>query len=247
MKSKLNPASVGSFVIGGIILVAIGLMSFQSIHFFNKPVRFISYFDESVQGLDIGSAVKLRGVSVGSVVAIKVHYSWQYNKSEIAVICELTRKALSDRAGEIIRIADPSILNQLVKDGLRAKIDLVGITGLQYIQLDFMDPLKFHAEYPTCDTCFPIIPVVDSGMSRLTDNLVKISESMSKVDIEGISKTLKSLLTSLNQKVESLDLKNLNLKKMTSQITSAAEAIQQLAGFLQQNPSSIIFGRKRGT
>ena len=34
---------------------------------------------------------------------------------------------------------------KLIDQGLRAKIDLVGITGLQFVELDFFDPQQFPA------------------------------------------------------------------------------------------------------
>ena len=74
MKAKLGPFAVGSFVLGGLVLVVVALLSFRSLHLFSKPGRFVAYFNESVQGLDVGSPVKLRGVRVGRVAAIRVDY-----------------------------------------------------------------------------------------------------------------------------------------------------------------------------
>ena len=67
MKKKLNPVAAGSFVLGAFVLVIGALISFRSCRVFLKPGRFISYFNESVQGLDVGSPVKMRGVRVGRV------------------------------------------------------------------------------------------------------------------------------------------------------------------------------------
>lgn len=240
MKSKLNPLSVGSFVIGGVILIITGLLSFQSLNFFQKPIRFISYFDESVQGLDVGSNVKLRGVAIGRVVAIKIQYDWNVSQSRVAVLCEINRSAITDRAGNTIKISDPIILKRLIQEGLRAKIDLVGITGMQFVQLTFADPVKYPETYVVTDTTYPVIPTIDSGMSKLTDNLVAIAENFRKVDLQGISTELKSLLTALNKKTNDLDL-----KRMSSQITAAAQAIKRLADFIEKNPSSLIFGRRK--
>ena len=128
MKSKLNPVSIGSFVIGTLILLVVGLLSFKSIYFFNKPLRFVCYFDESIQGLDVGSRVKLRGVPVGSVVSIKVQYDWKENKSEVMVVGEIEKNAIVDRSGYSIQVKDDFLLQPLVDQGLRAKVDLIGIT-----------------------------------------------------------------------------------------------------------------------
>ena len=60
------------FLLGALLLIVAALLSFRSIHLFSKPERFVAYFDEPVQGLDVGGPVKLRGVLVGRDVAIRV-------------------------------------------------------------------------------------------------------------------------------------------------------------------------------
>jgi len=239
MKSKWNPVSVGSFVIGAIILITLGLLSLQSFSLFKKPLRFISYFDQSVQGLSIGSDIKIRGVLVGHIVGLHVYYDSSKNKSAIAVIGELNTSPLMDPSGSKIDITDQKNLEHLVQKGLRAEIDLVGITGMQYVQLAFFDPHKPSMNTISDHEVYLVIPSVDSGVSQFTNNLFTITENFSKVDMAGISANLKTLLSSLEKKTEEL-----NLHKMTSQIALAAEAIEQLARFLTQHPSSLIFGRK---
>ena len=65
MKTKVSPAVVGAFVIGGLALLFLSLVSFGGISFLSKPPRFTVFFNESIHGLDLGSPVKLRGVRVG--------------------------------------------------------------------------------------------------------------------------------------------------------------------------------------
>jgi len=248
MKSKLNPISVGSFVIGGVILIVIGLISFQSISLLHKPIRFVSYFDESVQGLDVGSNVKLRGVAVGRVVAISVQYDWITTLSTIKVISELNKKAITDTSGKIIQISNPWILKELITSGLRAKVDLVGITGLQFVQLDFLNPKEHPVNHPENSASpYPIIPTVHSGMSKITDNLVEIADNFRKVDFQKLSndfsQTSEALTTCLNSITQ--ETKGLRLRRMSSKITSAAAAVDDLASFLEKNPSSLIFGRRK--
>ncbi|KAB2644422.1 MAG: MCE family protein [Verrucomicrobia bacterium] len=239
MKSKWNPVSVGSFVIGAIILITLGLIYFKSLSLFHKPLRFVSYFDQSVQGLSVGSDIKMRGVLVGSIVSLHVYYDWNKNKSAIAVIGELNNNALIDDSGQKIDMNNSLNLEHLIRNGLRAEIDLLGITGMQYVQLAFFDPKKQSTNDLSGNSPYIVIPTVDSGVSKFTDNLFTITENFSKVDMAGISNDLKALLASLNKKTEELDL-----RKITIQVSSAAEAIKQLAQFIEQNPSSLIFGRK---
>jgi len=225
VKTKLSPAVVGSFVLGALVLIVAALLSFRSSHLFSKPGRFVAYFNESVQGLDVGGAVKLRGVRVGRVVAIRVHYDSKARQSQVAVVGELEQNVISDRAGQMIRITDRATLQRLIEDGLRAKIDLVGITGLQFVELDFLDPQQFPAPRPETEAEYPVVPTVPSGMSELIANLSKIVNNLEKVDFAELSHELKSLLATANQEVGDLDL-----KKMVAKVTAAAESIEALAG-----------------
>lgn len=225
MKTKLSPAVVGSFVLGALVLIVAALLSFRSSHLFSKPGRFVAYFNESVQGLDVGGAVKLRGVRAGRVVAIRVHYDSKARQSQVAVVGELEQNVISDRAGQMIRITDRATLQRLIEEGLRAKIDLVGITGLQFVELDFLDPQQFPAPRPESGAEYPVVPTVPSGMSELIANLSKIVNNLKQIDFAELSHELKSLLATANQEVGDLDL-----KKMVAKVTAAAESIEALAG-----------------
>lgn len=245
-KTKLNPTSIGSLVLCLIALVILSLIFFQSRFFFNQPLRFIAYFDEAVQGLDVGSSVKLRGVGIGHVVSVSVQYDWKTNQSKVVVIGDLNKKALMDATGKLTTIKDSSMLKKLVEEGLRAKIALVGITGLQFVELDFFETNKHSEDSVNNTTSYPMIPTINSGMSELADDMVALAKNARKIDFAQLSteftataKELKTLINSLNT-----ETKNLPLKKMVAQITNAANSIQRLADYLDRNPSALIFGRK---
>jgi paraquat-inducible protein B len=125
----------------------------------------------------------------------------------------------------MIKITDRATLQRLIEEGLRAKIDLVGITGLQFVELDFLDPQQFPALRLESGAEYPVVPTVPSGMSELIANLSKIVNNLGKVDFAELSHELKSLLATANQEVGDLDL-----KKMVAKVTAAAESIEALAG-----------------
>ncbi len=225
MKTKLNPALIGMFVFGALALIVVALLSSRSVHFFSKPGRFVAYFNESAQGLDVGGAVKLRGVRIGRVLTIRVHYDSKARRSQVVVVAELDNNDITDMAGQTIKISDRATLQGLIDEGLRARINLAGITGQQFVELDFLDPQQFPAPRLESAAEYPVVPTVPSEMSDLIGNLSKIVSDLNKVDFAGISRELKSLLGTANQKVGELDL-----KKMVTQVTTAAESIAALAG-----------------
>src|SRR5919201_6783238 len=63
---------IGVFVITAIVIGVIGVVVLGGGKFFQKTNIIETYIDESVQGLDIGSPVKFRGVPVGNVEQISL-------------------------------------------------------------------------------------------------------------------------------------------------------------------------------
>jgi len=225
MKTKLSPTLAGTFVIGALVLTVAALLTLRSFNVFSRPGHFVAYFNESVQGLDAGSAVKLRGVPLGRVKSIRVHYDENTRQSQVVVVAELNQNMVADDAGHMIKLTDPATLQRLIDQGLRAQIDLVGITGLQFVELDFFDPQQFPATHALSDAKYPVVPTLRSGMSELVENLSKIAGNLNKVDFAGLSQALKSLLATVNQQAGGLDL-----KKMVATVTAAASSIDALAG-----------------
>jgi paraquat-inducible protein B len=225
MKTKLNPALIGMFVFGTLALIIVALLSARSVHLFSKPGRFVAYFNESVQGLDVGGAVKLRGVRMGRVLTIRVHYDSKTRQSQAVIVAELENNAITDMASQTIKFSDRATLQGLIDEGLRAKIELAGITGQQFVELDFLDPQQFPAPRLGSAAEYPVMPTVPFGMSELIGNISKFVSDVNKIDFAGISRELKSLLATANQKVGELDL-----RKMVTQVTAAADSIAALAG-----------------
>ncbi len=187
MKNKLSPTLAGTFVIGALVLIVTGLLTLRSCNVFSRPGHFTAYFNESVQGLDVGSAVKLRGVPLGRVKSIRVHYDETTRQSQVVVLAELNQNMVADAAGHLIKLTDRATLQRLIDQGLRAKIDLVGITGLQFVELDFFDPQQFPAPPEASDAEYPVVPTLRSGMSELVENLSKIAGNK---DCRAASRTL---------------------------------------------------------
>jgi len=72
MGKKYSRFLIGLFVTLGIILGLVIVVWLGAARYFEKGEMYSAYFDESVQGLQIDSSVKYRGVDVGRVVAINV-------------------------------------------------------------------------------------------------------------------------------------------------------------------------------
>ena len=71
MSRRASPTAVGAFVLGAIVIATATLIALGGGQLFSDVTRASIFFEGSVNGLQIGSAVKLRGVPVGQVVDIR--------------------------------------------------------------------------------------------------------------------------------------------------------------------------------
>ncbi len=127
--------TVGAMV--GILFVLGGRSLFES------TVVFETYFNESVVGLDLGAPLKFRGVPIGQVSEIfpsAVGYERDVpidgSKAYIVVRAKITApRAQAEQWRREV--------GELVERGLRAQTHLAGVTGQQYLALDYQDPQKY--------------------------------------------------------------------------------------------------------
>lgn len=224
MKTRISPAAVGMFVLGAVLLGVLAFISFGGTNFFSKPTRFVVYFDESVSGLDPGAAVKVTGVRIGRVAAINVRYDSATRSARVQTICEIDRNVLTDHDGRTIELTNPVELQNLIDRGLRAKLNLQGITGLLFVELSFEDPREYPAVKAFASGTYPVVPAIKSPIAEVQGSLVEIVAGIKQVDFAGLSRDLKTLLGTANQKVADLDV-----KALTERVGRAADAIEKFA------------------
>ncbi len=242
MKTKLSPAAVGVFVIGAFAIGLIALLSFGGMSLFSKPHRFMVYFDESIHGLDLGSPVKLRGVRVGRVVDLAVHYDEAATKSVVVVTCELNRNVITDEKGVQLKIAGPADIQTMVDHGLRAQLGVLGLaTGLLFVELDFENPAEYPAAQFATPPKFVVIPAVPSAISEYQASLSEILADLKKVDFAGISKEAKMLLATANQKIGEADVKGLSdrIGRAAEALTAFVESPEAKQAFVNLNEALV--------
>jgi paraquat-inducible protein B len=225
MKTKVNPAIVGAFVIGALALGFMALLMFGGVNFFAHPERFIVYFHESIHGLDLGSPVQLRGVRVGRVVDLNVRYDAQTNDPAIAVVCELNKNKIRDGQGAVLDITAPGELRTLVDHGLRAQLVAASLaTGLLYVELDFIDPKTNPAPKPPANSEYVVVPSTLSAIEEFQNSAIEILTNVRRIDFAGLSTQLKGLLADARQQVDGLDLKG-----AVAQWKSTGASVQAMA------------------
>ena len=208
MKTRISPAVIGAFVIGGFALLFLALISFGGVSFFSKPQRFVVLFNESVHGLDLGSPVKLRGVRVGRVVDLNLRYDARSGRSVVAVVCEIGKDAMTDGRGAGIDVADRGELQRLVDRGLRAQLGVLGLaTGMLYVELDIVDPKEFPADKGATDGSYVVVPALPSAISAFQASASEILSKIKRIDFAGLSEEVKALVAQTRRQVAGIDVR----------------------------------------
>ena len=115
---------LGLFVIGGIAAAVVAAIVLGIHAMAPATIQYHTYFDESVQGLDVGSPVKYRGVRIGAVDAIRIASDRKHVDVVLGLIASEARKlGLATTSPE-----------------LRTQLSVQGLTGLKDVEIDFFDP-----------------------------------------------------------------------------------------------------------
>ncbi|MDD4649645.1 MAG: MlaD family protein, partial [Desulfoplanes sp.] len=188
MASARTKFSVGLFVTAGLALCVIAIIALGMTKFFDKGSTYVTFFDESVQGLNIDSPVKYRGMPIGRVAAIQV--------------------APDDTLIQVVMAIDKGVT---IKDGSQAQLNTVGITGSMFVNLDIKpsdDPnlspkITFETEYP-------IIPSTPSNIAQVMSSLSVLYHRLLDIDLKGIADKIKESLDHFNTTLDKLELQKLS-------------------------------------
>lgn len=170
MARQVSNFMIGLFVTAGIIIGISVIIWVGASRYFEKGSMYVTYFDESVQGLQKDSMVKYRGVDIGRIVTINV----APDNKLIEVVMKID---LKDHLGE----------NTI------AQLRAVGLTGIVFIELDRRDSQVSEIS-PKIDftTKYPIIPSRSSEIRQILTGIDKVIDKINKVDFPGISDQIKA-------------------------------------------------------
>lgn len=181
---------LGVFVVA-CVTIGLGAIAFLGWKQFDRRVEVVHlYFNEPVDGLSIGSDLRLRGIPIGNVTAIGIAPDRVHVEVEAEVNVETLENLGLRQKGEV---SDPFYMKaQMSESGFRAYLERNALTGIAVINSDFFEELKSQMEelpFGTPPRCVPTMPSVFKGLVG---------------DIEVTLRELKELLPSAGDKLERL-------------------------------------------
>ena len=199
--NSTNYWKIGAFVLGGIALGFAVLVWLGAGDWNRKTRTIVTYFDESVQGLEVGAALKFRGVPIGTVTEITIAPDLRHVKVTAQVYEDVLQKLGLAGKGPVLREMEEN------RAPLRIQVASAGITGVKFLLVDYVDPKRFPVQTLPFDPGPDYMPstpstlksieeaVVDVGMQlplltmRASETLVRLTDV-----VEDFEKTIRPLL-----------------------------------------------------
>lgn len=207
MVKKKTFFTVGLFVLIGVAAGITLIIWLGASQYLKKGKVYATYFDESVQGLQIDSNVKFRGVNIGMVSQINVAPDYRL----IEVIMKI------NYAGDI--------------EGTIAKLKTAGITGIVFVELDYRkDGDIANTPKITFTPDYPVIPSNPSEIKQIFSGIDSVIEQMKQIDFKGISDQLKMTTTNINAFVSGDEMKRIikNLDALMANLEKTSEKLNKV-------------------
>ena len=258
-KFKLGLFLILSFVIVCFLFVVFGLFDYGQ-----KKVHIVTLFEESVQGLEVGSTVQLRGVPIGRVKDITISMHDKLIRVDMEI--EVNKVRMQPLGGEVETEVTEENFYHLMKTeiskGLCAQLQMNGITGGKSIGLDYIENKNELTNFATpgfhSEGLF-YMPSRPSTMIDLRKRLLLTLEKVAAIDFKGIAARTERVLDSAdrlisNPKLESaiknldsltreleVTVKNINgtvtperLERLTTETQATLEATRKLVTTLEK-------------
>lgn len=237
MKKDKRYFLTGLFVLSGFLLFTLGCILFGSGELFAKKLYFETYFASSVQGLDVGSPVKFRGVTMGKVEEIsfsvntyrndpnvqaqKASREMAYSMMYVRVVCSINLKEHPNYTEEQLK--------NMVKRGMHTSLASQGITGIAFINLDYYRDDKSEKDLKFAWTPKEIyVPSTPTVLQTIVDVVEDISEELKNVQLAEAVKSINTLAINIDKNVTAADF-----PKLTATFNALGESLTKQSQALE--------------
>lgn len=207
-RNSPNPKIIGAFVTAMLVLIVAMIMYFGTANFLKRSTHFILFFDQSVNGLQVGSPVKFRGVPVGEVRKIMIRAEGQRaDSSAIPVIIQINRSRLENDLGVPTSAFAPESIQESLDQGLIAQLNLESfITGQLFVEFSF-EPEKAAASRHHLEEVGGIheIPTLSSSLDQITADVAQIIADFKQLDLDELNNNINGLLVSAKNTLDGID------------------------------------------
>lgn len=251
MTAPANRWKLGLFVVAGFTASASAL-TWIGMRELQKEYRVaFAYFDEALNGLEEGSPVKFRGVTIGVVDEIRVAPDQKHLRVQAALY--------DDKLARLGLHAPEPAESAPLPDNLRAQIVMSWVTSTAFIQVDFFpDPptgpqqLPFPVEERTMRTVKSTAKSLEDASRDVLRELPSIAISAREIvellrtELQGaqigdLSRQMQALLLRIDRTLQTVETSGTIAAGTAAlnRIGSAADAVADTARSLQDDKSPV--------
>jgi paraquat-inducible protein B len=197
MSLRANPAVIGAFVVGAVVLLVVALLVWGGSGLFRSKLDYVLFFESAVTGLNKGAPVLARGVKVGEVTDVQLQWGTPLIGVYISVEPQTLKGTAKGGPGQAIERA-------VREDGLRGQLRMQSfVTGVLYVALDVHpgSPIVLRG----LDPKVPELPTVPTDIEVWTAKLEKFAAAIEKVPLDHIAQAVSSILDEVKTIVKSKD------------------------------------------
>ncbi len=176
---------VGALVLAALALTVGFVLFFTASRFGRSATIYETYLRESVQGLDIGSAVRYRGVAIGRVTEVGL-VTAEYRVPDRTTFGAVFQLVFVRFAVDIAKAGEVPSVDEAIRLGLRVRIAAQGITGVNYLELDFLDPDRFPPREVPWTPRYPYVPAVPSTVAQVQNAAENLLQKLQGADVIGL-------------------------------------------------------------
>ncbi len=217
MSKRANPALIGVFVMTALAVVVAVVVYIGSAGFGSNWYQFKIYFQGNAAGLQVGAPVVLKGVTIGRVTSIQVGLYPEAEDFIVPVEIQIDENKILTPG----RRVEELILAELVRQGLRARLDLQSIlTGQLRVELGFFPDTE--AKYRGRKPRYPEIPSIPSTLETL-------KAALEEFPIEELAAATVRIVNGLDRLVNSP-----NIEQILDDVQQSAANVRSITGSFEK-------------
>ena len=241
MSRRVSPTLIGAFVVSAVVLGVTAFLLLGDVGLFQDREKVAMYFTGSVEGLNKGAPVNVRGVKVGTVIDIDIAIDPLSGELLIPVTVQFEPGAVD--YVRTIELPDPDLdrLKFLIEElGLRAQLQLESLlTSQMAIELDYHPDTDIHYRGGGDLPEIPTIPMrfeqfnkhlqnlpLEQILADITSTLASINRIVSSPEILATITSLQQTMTTVDELASNI---NHNLQPLADTTRETLVSIDELA------------------
>jgi paraquat-inducible protein B len=228
MGKRVNPAAIGGFIVGAVVLIIVGILLFSRSQWLTEKRTLVMYFEGSVKGLNVGAPVDFQGVRVGAVTDIRVRYIVKDEEFRIPVFIEIEPDRFEEVGVREAAQQGPQFIKSLIDRGLRAQLDSQSlVTGQLFVQLGL------HPDTPVrlvgSEGEVPELPTIPTSLQQASQAAQDVLDKLRQLPLDQLFANVLGITQGLNRLVNAPEASAL-MRSLEGSSATVQQLLQRIDG-----------------